>query len=57
MVMDQGRIVERGTHAELLALNNHYASLHAMQFNDAGVSEDAAEPDPALAQESFTRLK
>ncbi len=35
MVMDQGRIVERGSHAELLALNGHYSRLHAMQFNEA----------------------
>ncbi len=41
LVMDQGRIVERGTHAELLPLNGPYARLHAMQFAEAG--EDAAE--------------
>ena len=34
MVMDQGRIVERGSHAELLVLKGHYARLHAMQFNE-----------------------
>ncbi len=35
-VMDQGRIVERGTHAELLALSGQYAALHQMQFHNPG---------------------
>ena len=34
MVMDQGQIVERGSHAELLAHNGYYARLHSMQFED-----------------------
>ena len=34
LVMDQGRIVERGTHAQLLAQNGYYARLHATQFAD-----------------------
>ncbi|MDR2261647.1 MAG: lipid A export permease/ATP-binding protein MsbA [Azoarcus sp.] len=38
LVMDQGRIVERGTHAELLAAGGHYAKLYAMQFDDNGKS-------------------
>lgn len=32
-VMDHGRIIERGTHAQLLAMQGHYAALHRMQFH------------------------
>ena len=34
VVMNQGEIVERGTHAELLALDGAYAQLHSMQFSE-----------------------
>ncbi|HEX7342324.1 MAG TPA: lipid A export permease/ATP-binding protein MsbA [Rhodanobacteraceae bacterium] len=34
-VMDQGRIVERGTHAQLLAQGGQYAMLHRMQFHES----------------------
>ncbi|MFA5679003.1 MAG: lipid A export permease/ATP-binding protein MsbA [Pseudomonas sp.] len=34
MVMDKGRIVERGSHAQLLALDGYYARLHSMQFEE-----------------------
>lgn len=42
LVMDQGRIVEQGNHATLLALNGYYARLHATQFSelDGGVQHD-----------------
>ena len=42
LVVDRGRIVERGTHEELLARGGLYRQLHEMQ---AGRREDAGEGD------------
>jgi subfamily B ATP-binding cassette protein MsbA len=35
IVLDDGRILEQGTHAELLALGRVYASLYNMQFRES----------------------
>ena len=35
IVLDAGKIVESGTHAELVAQEGHYAALYRMQFSDA----------------------
>jgi subfamily B ATP-binding cassette protein MsbA len=34
VVMDRGRIVEMGTHQDLLALNGHYSALHQINFEE-----------------------
>jgi subfamily B ATP-binding cassette protein MsbA len=34
IVMAAGRIIEAGTHAELMAAGGHYANLHRLQFRD-----------------------
>ncbi|MES2405474.1 MAG: lipid A export permease/ATP-binding protein MsbA [Pseudomonadota bacterium] len=38
VVLDQGHLVERGTHAELLARGGKYAALHHLQFRDAATA-------------------
>ncbi len=44
LVLEGGRVVEQGTHAELLALNGLFAHLHSLQFK-AG-PQPASEPLP-----------
>lgn len=47
VVMDQGRIMEAGTHQQLLALNQHYARLHRMQFAESPLADDAVAAQTA----------
>ena len=41
VVMDQGKVVDQGTHEELLARGGIYAQLYKLQFQDGGKPADA----------------
>jgi len=47
LVMEDGRIVERGTHADLLAAGGAFARLYAAQFEGAATDLDEADVVPA----------
>ena len=49
LVMDRGRIVERGTHRDLLAAGGAYASMWALQQHEREVAEVGGARSPAAA--------
>ena len=42
LVIEHGRVVERGTHTQLLAASGRYAELYQTQFEDSPQAEEAA---------------
>lgn len=56
IVLRQGRIVERGRHQELLALQGEYYKLYTMGFQQAGRPE-GAETAPAPGRDGRRRLR
>lgn len=48
IVMDRGRIVERGTHQELVRAGGHYAQMWALQQQQREAAEVAPDAGQSL---------
>ncbi|WP_428035048.1 lipid A export permease/ATP-binding protein MsbA [Amphritea sp.] len=44
LVMDSGRIIEQGSHAQLLQLGGVYANLHSLQFSEVAAVMNTEQP-------------
>lgn len=44
VVMSKGRIVEQGTHAELLGKGGEFSRLHALQFRESATAAESGDP-------------
>ena len=55
LVMDAGRIVERGSHAQLLGIDGHYAQMWKLQQQERLDERRAAEVEAAQARSKRCR--
>lgn len=56
IVLDRGRVVERGHHADLLAMNGAYAEMWRRQQEAAAEAERHVEEPPSLRSEGHLRV-
>ena len=55
LFLDRGRVVERGSHGQLLALGGRYAALYELQARRTGAAQDNGAKDTAVAPQAGRR--